>query len=236
MQEYFLKESYCKYLRDVRKLKESSVKHYLDAIQYISKYLKNMGCLTDSLYEVFDISTLDDLKQILRNDVEFKSLDKRGHQMYSSGFNNYYRFACGDELHNQADIIKLDVAVKRPAKQENVQESWRRSSIVKQQVLRAAEYKCEYDERHQTFIAKSNGFPYMEGHHAIPISRQGEFQNSLDIYANVICLCPICHRLLHYGQVDAKENVLNKLYYQRADRLAISGIRVSLEQFKNFAI
>lgn len=37
--EFVLKEYYIRYLRDVRKLSESSIKHYLDALNNISKYL-----------------------------------------------------------------------------------------------------------------------------------------------------------------------------------------------------
>ena len=31
------------------------------------------------------------------------------------------------------------------------------------------------DETHRTFIAKSTGHPYMEGHHALLMQIQGEF-------------------------------------------------------------
>lgn len=71
----------------------------------------------------------------------------------------------------------------------------------------------------------------MEGHHAIPMKKQESFDVSLDVYANIICLCPICHRLLHYGEDCDKDNLLNKIYYDRADRLASSGIRLSKEEF-----
>lgn len=35
-----LKEYYAKYLTEVRKVRDSTVKHYFDALSYISKYLK----------------------------------------------------------------------------------------------------------------------------------------------------------------------------------------------------
>ena len=71
----------------------------------------------------------------------------------------------------------------------------------------------------------------MEAHHALPMKLQDRFDRSLDVYANVVCLCPICHRLLHYGIESEKENALNKIYYDRADRLATSGIRIGKEDF-----
>ena len=62
---------------------------------------------------------------------------------------------------------------------------------------------------------------------------QNRFQNSLDIYANVICLCPTCHRLLHYGVESEKMNVVNKIYYDRSDRLAASGRKIGKEEFES---
>lgn len=236
MQEYLLQESYCKYLRNIRGLKESSVKHYLDAINYISKFLVKKGRINSTLFEIWDISELVLVKELLFNDVTFIDIDKRGHQMYSAGFNNYFRFANGVDMVGIDVISKLDTVISKPQKLETQVKTWNRSSIIKRQVLNAAEYKCEFDEAHLTFIAKSNGKPYMEGHHAIPMNRQDKFDNSLDVYANVICLCPICHRMLHYGENNVKETVLNKLYYKRADRLAVSGLKMSHDEFVNLAM
>lgn len=74
------------------------------------------------------------------------------------------------------------------------------------------------------------------GHHAIPIKEQGHFDVSLDVYANIICLCPICHRLLHYGVNEDKQKILSKVYHDRAERLAKSGIKLSKEEFTKVAI
>ena len=65
--------------------------------------------------------------------------------------------------------------------------------------MEIAEYKCEISPQHITFTSKNTGHFYMEGHHAIPMRHQDKFTKSLDVYANIVCLCPICHRLLHYG-------------------------------------
>ncbi|SEA76597.1 hypothetical protein SAMN05216349_12734 [Oribacterium sp. KHPX15] len=92
MQVECVKENYCNYLREVRKLKESSIKHYLDAIIYISNNLSQYKIINETLFEVCDLRRLDDIKTILDSDQDFISLNKRGHQMYSAGFNNYYRF------------------------------------------------------------------------------------------------------------------------------------------------
>ncbi len=56
------------------------------------------------------------------------------------------------------------------------------------------------------------------------------------MYANVVCLCPICHRLLHYGVKSEKENVVNKIYFERADRLSASGIEISKKDFMKLVV
>lgn len=63
--------------------------------------------------------------------------------------------------------------------------------------------------------------------------QKDKFINSLDVYANVICLCPTCHRLLHYGVESEKKNVIDKIYYDRADRLAVCGIKIGKKEFES---
>ncbi len=58
---------------------------------------------------------------------------------------------------------------------------------------------------------------------------------SIDIYANVICLCPICHRMLHYGMESEKRRVLEVIYNNRKKRLKNSGINLSRNEFVELA-
>ena len=100
--------------------------------------------------------------------------------------------------------------------------------------LKAAEFKCEVDEKHKTFAAKSTGNNYMESHHLIPISKNDLFGYSLDIPANICSLCPLCHRGIHSGSDAYKMELLKALYDARKTRLENSGIYVTLEQLKKF--
>lgn len=233
MDVYVLEQYYIKYLKEIRSVSDSTVKHYQDALKHISKYLVEKGKLQQTVYEIQDIGELDDLRTYLYADLEFMGLDKRGHQMYSAGFNNYYKFASGQmfaKMHQQ--ITNLDIEIPVADKNRISRTVWKRFSIIKNQSMEAAGFQCEVNAAHQTFVAKSNGHPYMEGHHAISLRFQGMFSKSLDIYANIVCLCPICHRFLHYGIDSEKETILDKMYYDRGDRLATSGILVSNSEFK----
>ncbi len=113
---------------------------------------------------------------------------------------------------------------------------WRRSGILRIQAIEMAGYECEMNPSHQTFISGSTNKPYMEGHHALPMNAQVHFQVSLDIYANIICLCPICHRKMHYGLLDDRVDMIRHIYNKRASRLAHSGIEISRDDFVDIAV
>lgn len=234
--KYVLSEYYVRYLRDVRGISESSIKHYQDALKYISKYLVSAGKIDNSIYEVYDIGQLEVLREFLYNDSEFMELNARGHQMYSAGLNNYYKFASGKEFDKLGQRIQLlDVQLPVGARGQRISQEWNRSSIIKNQVIESSNYECEIDITHQTFEAKRTGKQYMEGHHLIPMKKQTMFESSLDVYANIVCLCPVCHRLLHYGVDVNKKNLLSIMYVTRTERLANSGIRLSKEEFLSLA-
>lgn len=80
--------------------------------------------------------------------------------------------------------------------------------------LSKSNFECEIDRRHKTFISRRSGRNYMEAHHLIPISLQHLFTYSLDSVNNIFCLCPNCHRAVHY----ANEHYTRKMLSQMIDR------------------
>ena len=150
--EYVLKEYYVKYLKNVRHLSDSSVKHYLDAINWVSKYLRNKQLISNVLYEVLDLNSLEDLYRILLSDPEFVAMNKRGHQMYSAGVNNYLRFARGDDFERIGlQLSIMDEPIQIPKLITGKKETrWKRSEIIKQQSLKSAHYLCEINDKHVT--------------------------------------------------------------------------------------
>ena len=232
-----LEQYYRKYLVDVRGLSDSSVNHYLGALRTISKYLTGHEKLNESIFEIDEINDLEVIKEYLFNQRDFIEKDKRGNQMYSAGLNNYIRFAKGEVFSDLNDVRSMmDMEVALPNKTTVKMEHWSRNGIIKKQTIMMAHYLCELNPGHATFIAASTGEQYMEGHHIIAFKLQEAFKVSLDVYANIICLCPICHRLLHYGVVDDKIVLLSRIYAERADRLAKSGIRVSKDEFLKIVV
>lgn len=94
-----------------------------------------------------------------------------------------------------------------------------------------SEYKCEANSNHNTFISKNTGRNYVEVHHLIPLKYQPEFNKALDNHANIISLCPNCHRLIHHATLNDKKDCLEQLFEkERMSALRGMGIEVTLNQ------
>ena len=74
----------------------------------------------------------------------------------------------------------------------------------------------------------------MEAYHLIPLQFQNNFQNSLDVEANIISLCPMCHKKVHHAIPDERLPVVEKLYEKRKARLEKCGIGIDLEKLKSY--
>lgn len=232
------KKYYTIYLREIRNLSESSIAHYIDGINWISRRLNEIGILDHTLFDVVDIETLVEAEKALKQDQTYVELNKRGHQMYSAALHNYLKFASGESFSEIGDDIEaLDIPVEKDVLERSyIRKEQKRSGIVKLQILEYANYTCEINPSHITFTSKGNGKRYMEGHHAIPLKLQDRFKNSLDVYANVLCLCPVCHRLVHYGIDYERELALKRIHSLRSRRLAKSGIVLTQSEFMELAL
>ena len=99
--------------------------------------------------------------------------------------------------------------------------------------LKRASYLCEFNNLDRTFTRK-NGKAYTEPHHLIPISKYYDFEYSVDVMENIISLCSHCHNLLHYGKLEDKMEVLEKLFDERKDALKNVGIEITFEQLLSY--
>lgn len=237
--EPLLKTYYKCYLSEVCQLKPSTVNHYCDALNNITRHLQEMKMITGSIYDVSDLHRLKELQEVLFEDAAFIAQNKKGNQMYSAGLNHYVKFAEGTNLIAfRHDISKLDMPMPVRTEEPRHYESkhWARSDILREQTLAVADYHCEMDGRHQTFVAERTHKPYMESHHTIPIHLQSRFSYSLDVYANLICLCPVCHRKIHYGLRDERREMLYEIYEKRRERLVHSGLVMGKEEFADLIL
>jgi predicted HNH restriction endonuclease len=82
----------------------------------------------------------------------------------------------------------------KPEKIQTISYAFNRSSDVVAEALLRAKGFCEQCKKQAPFSRKSDGSPYLEGHHKIPLSEDGT-----DTLENVLALCPNCHREIHFG-------------------------------------
>ena len=231
-----LRDIYKQYIKVSRGISDRSVGHYITGINSINAILAKYNFPITNVFSVKTVEELDEIKAFLNSNEEFITKDSVGHNMYSVAFRHFYRFACEDDLFFARSIQQMDIPVELPKAVRTTTLSWKRNQIIKNQAIVGAGYICENNHDHITFISKATGQPYMEGHHLIPIRFQPEFRTSIDVYANVVCLCPICHRLLHYGADREKQYTVESFFDSRNERLKKSGIDLSKRDFLRIVI
>lgn len=95
--------------------------------------------------------------------------------------------------------------------------------------LDLANYACEINHEHTTFISKL-GKPYMEAHHLIPMASQKDFSINIDRIENIVSICPICHSAIHLGDASTRLKLLKKLFEKRKENLKSVGLNVTFEE------
>ncbi|AXI00970.1 HNH endonuclease [Sporosarcina sp. PTS2304] len=97
----------------------------------------------------------------------------------------------------------------------------------------AHRWRCEMDQNHKTFTDQ-NSRPYVEGHHLLPMATQDLFHNTIDFAENIACLCPTCHRQIHYAIKDEKLPLVETLYERRKHKYEQFGILIQKDELLSF--
>lgn len=86
-----------------------------------------------------------------------------------------------------------------------------RDAGIAKSALIDANFKCQMDPNHKTFVSPKTSKNYVEAHHLIPMEYYDDFKNCIDVEANIVALCPNCHREIHFSDLKNKEKMLKKL-------------------------
>lgn len=89
---------------------------------------------------------------------------------------------------------RLESASKKPEVIQVITTNYKRNPDVVVEVLKRAEGICEDCGNPAPFLRASNGSPYLEVHHVLPLAKGGD-----DTVENAVALCPNCHRKAHFG-------------------------------------
>ena len=133
------------------------------------------------------------------------------------------------------DLKEADI--RKPEKTNKSNNSkYKVDSRISKTVLKQNDYICEIEKltrkKHKTF-ATDKELQYMEGHHLIPMKAQRDFDKNIDRSDNICCLCPNCHRAIHYGTIKEKKSRLELLYCEKIKNLKEQGIYIDLEELIN---
>lgn len=170
---------------------------------------------------------------------KYKKLDDRilryiQNYIYSLDSNDDYSYQ--EDINNQDHNIDnfTNTATNEPQYLVGVNgTSVKKVPAIAKQVLILSAYKCAMDANHKTFNT-SKGVPYMEGHHLIPCNYSNtlffweRYKRNIDCINNIVCLCPTCHRKIHYASNEEKKDMIEQLYKKQRNMLYDIGIDISL--------
>ncbi len=89
---------------------------------------------------------------------------------------------------------RLEKAPKKPAVVQVTRTEFKRNGDVVVEVMLRANGVCEACGCNAPFVRASDGTPYLEIHHVLPLADGGD-----DTIENAVALCPNCHRKKHFG-------------------------------------
>lgn len=195
-----------------------------DAINYLEKTIEQKSSRKD----------LEDIKEIIK---QLKNKDGRESAKEEEKSDFLYLKEvdkCLSDILNDNKILSFKVTdeAKEPRLNESISIAgrYRRDPKVATKSIMTVGFICEVNNGHTTFTSKKYNKPYMEAHHVVPFSFQSDFPNaSLDVYANIVSLCPNCHRLLHHAVESEYKNILSFILNERASRLAKCNIHIDID-------
>ncbi|KAA1039069.1 HNH endonuclease [Macrococcus equipercicus] len=122
---------------------------------------------------------------------------------------------------------KVEPLLKENKVNHNASMKYPRSIIEVNKAKELANWTCEYNSNHQTFISDYNNKPYIEAHHLIPMAVQDLYDYSIDFAHNITCLCPNCHRKIHYAKKEQRKEIVNTLFKKRSVFYKSYGININ---------
>ncbi len=147
----------------------------------------------NSQYEIYDplkhgvweiVLDADDVNHLCR--VEDEAIK---HQLI---FDSQVRLSF--ESSSDSRLARLGKSESTPERQTVTTSIFKRNPDVVAEVQYRAKGVCHDCKNKAPFNKKSDGEPYLEVHHIIPLCEDGE-----DTVENAIALCPNCHRRRHFG-------------------------------------
>lgn len=124
-----------------------------------------------------------------------------GSQLFAAklGFAPLSQIAASQEIikfaNREVIFDRARVVTGKPAKRSAERVEFIRNPYIVAAVLLRAAGRCEMPNCTRELFARDDDSPYLEVHHVVPLSEEGD-----DTLINAAALCPHCHREIHYGK------------------------------------
>ena len=217
---------------NVRKRTDKPRSYFVFLIRLIYAYELYYDCTIEGLASMDCYRKLKSFMQT----PEMAEFNKKAKNFYSAPLSSFYKFLL---TYLEADEIDSDTdSDARPKKVFlNNRFIYPRNPRIAQAAKEQANWKCDMDADHITFTSQFDDNPYMEAHHLIPMAVQDFYENSLDFVGNIICLCPTCHRKIHYAIDLDKKEMLQGLFKKRKQAYEDKGISITLQDlYKHYGM
>jgi 5-methylcytosine-specific restriction protein A len=131
-------------------------------------------------------------------------------------------------------IIPSGAIPKSKQRSKILSSPWERDPEMAHIALETAGFKCENDHSHRTFLSHKTERQFVEAHHLVPMEFQDEFEVSIDVPENIICLCPNCHRAFHYSDMESRKMLVLKFLELRKEALFERKIRMGIDEILKY--
>jgi 5-methylcytosine-specific restriction enzyme A len=177
-----------------------------------------------------DCSKLEQLDELFASK---KRLDSR-ETFEITELEDGYQRAIDDATWQASGVVTDEPRLPVSVTVENQKRAWVRNILTAKNALMHAQYLCEIDSSHKHFISQATGKNYVEAHHLIPMKFQSKFKFSLDVEANIISLCVVCHNKIHRATIAERKELVSNIFSDRIERLDACRITLKLPELLSF--
>lgn len=107
------------------------------------------------------------------------------------------------------------------------------SKTLKDYIKKKHKYSCEINDECRYFLDNSDN-NYVEVHHIIPLNLQKQFRENLDVEQNMIVLCSHHHRMIHFGNKDCFNNLIEQIWKIKSNDLKEIKKDLTIDELKSY--
>ncbi len=210
---------------------------------YISKYLINIGVVSFNKFIDIILDSYESIENFNRPLVKSIIYDNRNvfQEIYYNVLNineenNIEEVISENEVEAFSEVDGPEPRMDIIDDELDEVKNYKSSTLKKEKAKSKSGYLCELGDRNkcQYFTSKASNKNFLEAHHLVQMEFSNDFENSIDVIANLIALCPNCHRKLHHAKDKDRIGDIEYLYAKRKEQLKAKGINISLTELKNY--